>query len=415
MKVPINKLFIVALLLSLTQISIGSHEKPLDVYNKRRITISLHDILHEYANKKITSKDEDGGFLTAISLTAQCNTHVPVSFVAGSNGISDPTPINENSLFQIGSVTKSFITLVILQIAQKNKISIDDDTIIEKWFPEYPKWKHITLRQLMDMTSGIPGNENNLPDDIFKKFTAKEYFNKIEPTKILDLTYTLPLHFKPGAKFEYSNTNYVLLGQFIKKLTYHEPENEVILRIINRLRLHNTYFAIDRGNEILGVNKNQLVHGYAFYPKSSHPYSFIPYGADTLPFSLSYTNTAGAMVSTPQDINRYLHAIFDKDGLFHDYEKQLTMFVSKQTGQHMLAPTINNSQGFGLGIIGFYWNKQHPLIYLYNGTTDGFNFAWFFDPKTQTYLVFTINSRADLLSLDDALNLFSKVETTCAI
>ncbi len=76
------------------------------------------------------------------------------------------------------------------------------------------------------------------------------------------------------------------------------PEDEVTMRIINRLGLHNTYFAIDRENEILGVNKTQLVHGYAFYPKSSHPYSFIPYGADTLPFSLSYTNPAGAMVST---------------------------------------------------------------------------------------------------------------------
>ncbi|MES2204527.1 MAG: serine hydrolase domain-containing protein [Pseudomonadota bacterium] len=415
MKIPINKLFVAALLFSLTQTSVASHQQPLSVDNNHRIITSLHDILHEYARKKITSKDKDGGFLTAISLTAQCNTHAPVSFVAGSNGISDRTPINENSLFQIGSVTKSFVSIVVLQIAKENKISIDDETIIEKWFPEYPKWKHITLRQLMDMTSGIPGNENNLPDDIFKKFTAKEYFNKIEPTKILDLTYTLPLHFKPGAKFEYSNTNYVLLGQFIKKLTHHEPEDEVTMRIINRLGLHNTYFAIDRGNEILGVNKSQLVHGYAFYPKSSRPYSFIPYGADTLPFSLSYTNTAGAMVSTPEDINRYLHAIFDKHGIFYSYKRQLATFVSKQTGQHMLAPTIKNNQGFGLGIIGFYWNKQHPLIYLYNGTTDGFNFAWFVDPETQTYLVFTINSRADLLSLDDALNLFSKAIETCEI
>ena len=139
--------------------------------------------------------------------------------------------------FKLAALQNHLFLSVILQIAQENKISIDDNTIMMKWFPEYPKWGHITLRQLMNMTSGIPGNENNLPDDIFKKFTEKNILSKINPVEILDLTYQLPLHFKPGTEFEYSNTNYVLLGRFIKKITHNDPENEVTKRIINKLKL----------------------------------------------------------------------------------------------------------------------------------------------------------------------------------
>lgn len=209
-------------------ISFTSMGSPVQSRSDR--TIELNNRLREYANKILNEKDKDGGFITAISLTTQCANQAPVSIAKRVNGINDLTPINGNSIFQIGSITKSFIAIVILQIAQEHKISMDDNTVMTKWFPEYPKWSHITLRQLMNMTSGIPGNENNLPDDIFKKFTAKEYTSKIDPVKILDLTYQLPLHFKPGTRFEYSNTNYVLLGQFIKKVTHHDPDIEVTKR-----------------------------------------------------------------------------------------------------------------------------------------------------------------------------------------
>ena len=373
----------------------------------------LSEPLHEYAKKLLKEKDADGGYITAISLTAQCADDAPVSVAEGTIGIKDLTPIQENSIFQIGSVTKSFISIVILQIAEENNISIDDDTIMMKWFPEYPKWGNITLRELMNMTSGIPGNGNRLPDDIFKKFTAKEYLNMIDPVQILNLTYQLPLHFEPGTGFEYSNTNYTLLGRFIKKVTHNDPEKEVTDRIISKLSLRNTYFPIDLEEEIPNIDTGNLVHGYAFYSKNADSYPFMPYGADTLPYSLSYANTGGAMISTPQDINTYLHAVFAQDGAFNKYQKQLTTFVSRKTGAPISAPTIEDRQGFGLGILGYYWDAAHPIVYLFNGTMDGFKFAWLVDPKSQMYLTVAINSHADLVNLEDALRLFEKLESSC--
>ena len=137
----------------------------------------------------------------------------------------------------------------------------------------------------------------------------------------------------------------------------------------------------------------------------------MPYGADTLPFSLSSANTGGAMISTPHDINTFLHALFQNNGMFHKYLNELSTFVSRTTGAPLKAPTEKERQGFGLGLVGYYWDSSHPLIYLFDGTMNGFRFAWLVDPKSHVYLSFGINSRADLLSLEDALSLFEKVES----
>ena len=412
----LNKFIFILILIVISIFHEGYAEKNTNAesFENTATNPKLQIALDKVVNYALNKKDKDGGYITAISLLAQCGKSIPTVIVGGTNGINDSTPINENSIFQIGSITKSFISIVILQIAQENNINIDDNTVILKWFPEYPKWGHITLRQLMNMTSGIPGYGYRLDDDIFKKFTLNEYTSKIDPTKILDLTYKLPLHFKPGTRFEYSNTNYTLLGRFIKKVTHNDPEEEVTKRIINKLGLMNTYFPVDREDMIPHINKKQLVHGYAFQPKTSEPYPYMPYGADTLSFSLSDANTGGAMISTPHDINIYLHSIFNADGLFSKYKKQLTTFVSKQTGKPIMFPTKTDKAGFGLGIIGYYWNKSHPIIYAYNGATDGFNFALLVDPKSQVYLVFGINSRADILNnAEDVFSLFTQVEENC--
>lgn len=376
---------------------------------------TLHMTLHEYANKLLHEKDEDGGYITAISLTAQKGDSLPVSVVGGTNGIKDLSPIKDSSIFQIGSVTKAFVCIVVLQLAEENKICIDDNTVMMKWFPEYPKWGNITLRQLMNMTSGIPGNCNRLPDDIFKKFTANEFYNWIDPDKILNLTYQLPLHFEPGTSFEYSNTNYTLLGRFIKKVTHHDPEKKITDRVINKLGLHNTHFPVDLEEDVPNIDKSRLVHGYAFFSKNSDPYPFNTYGADTLPYSLSNANTGGAMISTPHDINMFLHAVFNNDGVFHRYQKQLITFVSKNTGKPMTAPTEKDRQGFGFGIVGYYWDAAHPIIYLFDGTTDGFKFAWIINPESQLYLAFAINSHADLMNLESVLSLFEKIENSVTL
>lgn len=63
-------------------------------------------------------------------------------------------PVTPNNLFDIGSITKSFTSLLLLQLQTENKLTLDDR--LGKWLPQYPNWKEVTLRQLLNMTSGIP-------------------------------------------------------------------------------------------------------------------------------------------------------------------------------------------------------------------------------------------------------------------
>lgn len=73
-------------------------------------------------------------------------------------------PITPNNLFDIGSITKSFTALILLQLQTEDKLTLDDP--LGKWLPQYPNWKNVTLRQLLNMTSGIP---NYSEDDEFSK------------------------------------------------------------------------------------------------------------------------------------------------------------------------------------------------------------------------------------------------------
>ncbi|MCX7123679.1 MAG: serine hydrolase, partial [Gammaproteobacteria bacterium] len=331
----------------------------------------------------------------------------PVAVYGGVNGIGSKIAINQNSLFQIGSITKSFITVVILQLAQEKHFSLDDPTLIAKYFPEYPKWGGITLRQLLNMTSGIPGNGTSKPTDIYMKFTLKEYASYISPTEILNLTYAYPLDFKPGTSWEYSNTNYTLLGQFIQRVTGQSPEAEVNARIIQKLSLKHTYFPVNTLQEIPGIPPDEIVHGYAFSTKSYDPYAFMPFGQDVTDFSLSEYNSAGAMVSTPSDLNTYLHALYNPGPLLNQAQiSQLTTLVSRVNGTPFNPnKNLGNPLGFGFGIVGYYWPEEHRMVYLYNGVTTGFTAYYVYDPKTQQYFNYAVNSLADK---DDAV-VFKKV------
>lgn len=368
--------------------------------------------IHNFANKTLAARDDSSGYITAISLTSQCGTKQPVDLAVGHRAIGDLTPINKNSLFQSGSITKSFISVVILQLSKERGFSIDSTEILDKYLPEYPKWRHITPRQLMNMTSGIPGNGNKLADDIFRQFTADEYHHYISPKRILDLTHSLPLHFKPGSSFEYSNSNYTVLGMLIERITQHSPEFEVKKRIIDKLSLSRTYFPSDTLQAMTEVNPEDIVHGYAFFSEEYDPYPFMIYGEDTTDYSLSESNSSGAIVSTTSDINRFIHALFTAGALLSKSQlNTLQSMVSRTTGQPLTPAPGTERMAYGLGIIGYYSQPLNHLIYVYNGETNGFNFAYLYDPNTQLSLTFAVNSIAKVVGMDDGLNLFYRLNS----
>jgi len=373
--------------------------------------------LESFAEQLLHKKAPAGGRATAISMAVQCKNNSPIYVNVGTHGFHDPTPIHKNSLFRIGSITKSFISVVILQLVQEKGLSLDDSTLIAKYFPEYPKWRHITLRQLLNMTSGIPANSTGLADDIFLQFSEQEYKNYMSPKKILGLEHELPLRFAPGTGFEYSNANTILLGQFIEKLTGQDIRHEVKQRIFKKLDLQHTYFPKDKIFMVPGIDQSAIVHGYSFYPQQGFKqYSFIPEGADSSRWTVSISNAAGAIVSTPADINTYIHALYNPGPLLNEAQiKDLTTLVSKISGSSLVLKKGVEELGYGMGIVGYYWPKIDHVIYLFNGSTEGYSFIYLYAPKNQLYLSYAVNVNpaSQVAGFDNSIELFSKLYSLC--
>jgi D-alanyl-D-alanine carboxypeptidase len=400
------RVFLPILLIS---ISTCSFSTPLATPGKQQ-----KGLLKAFAQSTLKATFQNEKAVSAISLVSQCKSFNPVIYYAGTYKIHGGKRINKDSLFETGSITKSFVSVVILQLASEYHLNLDSKNVIAKYFPEYPRWGNITLRQLMNMTSGIPGNGNKRDDDIYRHFSGYEYKHYISPNRILNLTYQYPLHFKPGTEYEYSNTNYVLLGQLIQRITGHSGVSEIKTRVFDKLHLKHTYFPTDKLTDIPGVDLAEIVHGYAFYSNDSDPYPFIKFGEDTSGFSYSEDSYAGAIVSTPSDINVYVHALYKPSALLTKAQlTEFTSLVSVLNGQPFSPVSIPNQIGYGLGIFGFYSTNEKGMIYFYQGQTDGFQFFYLYNPKTQQYLTFTINTSAPIITKESVMRLFDKFNKIC--
>src|SRR6185437_8097635 len=123
-------------------------------------------------------------------------------------------PVCQNTLFQMGSTSKSFAVAVILKLEPAGALSLDDT--IGRWLPEYPAWKDWSLRQLLNMTTRIPtSSETETPSHIWisepsRVLTAVELVQAAYPTGANELP-------PPEEPWFYSNTNYILAGMIAAK------------------------------------------------------------------------------------------------------------------------------------------------------------------------------------------------------
>ena len=375
--------------------------------------------IQQFANTYFESYANSEHF-TAVAITTQCgNAGTPITAFVGQMEINDHRQLDANSIFQIGSITKSFIAVILLQLEQEhhaNPFSLNDT--VRMWFKNadgtstYPEWQNVTIQQLLNMTSGIP---NYVDDpDFWQNFVLHPY-DKFSPQMILSYSTNKPIKFEPGTGWYYSDSGYFLLGMLIEKITgknygLDDPiQQEIKARITNQLNLHNTYYVPNLPEEV--VNQNQLMHGYA--ESSGGMPTGIPDGTDISLYSLSIANAAGAIISTTEDINRYIHALYTNGKLLNDEQLiQLKSLVSTNNGQPIIEPTAGN-MGFGLGIMSIFYNNK--IYYWYAGVSGGFVMAYFIDPGTFNSVVIAINSTGEspfngigVYAVNDIMNYLSE-------
>lgn len=127
----------------------------------------------------------------------------------GMANVELSVPVTDNSVFEIGSISKQFVSTAVMLLAQENKLELDDP--IENFLPEIPsEWLGVTVRQLLTHTSGIPDYEEIASYDI--------YGERLTPQKIIRIAHSRPMDFVPGQGWYYSNTGYFLLSMIVERV-----------------------------------------------------------------------------------------------------------------------------------------------------------------------------------------------------
>ena len=237
----------------------------------------IDELLKAYANQ---------GSFNGTALVAQ-KGKVLLEKGYGPRNISSNTFNDSNTIFPIASLTKQFTATVILQLQEKGKLSVQDK--LSKYFPDYPNGENISVENLLTNTSGI----HNFNDaDFMSKIGEKS----IPKDSLLDLFKNLPLDFKPGEKFGYSNSNYVLLGLIIEKVTgksYYQVLQENILKPLGMNQ---------SGFDFASLKSTKKAMGYLIWSKQTKR------PAPVIDSSVSYA--AGAMYSTVADLYKWDQALY---------------------------------------------------------------------------------------------------------
>lgn len=203
--------------------------------------------------------------------------------------------VPRNGRVRLGSNTKTFTAVVVLQLAGEGRIDLD--ATVEHYLPGIVRdGGRITVRQLLQQMSGLPDYDDVLftrTQDLIDK--AHSYY---EPRRLVDAAMTKPAEFPPGSKWEYSNTNYILAGLIVEHVTERPIGEEITKRVIEPLRLRDTYWP--------GVGEQRI--------RGTHPHGYVAVApgapwVDVTDMDPSLGWSAGQLVSTPSDLRTFMEAL----------------------------------------------------------------------------------------------------------
>lgn len=309
------------------------------------------------------------------------NHPYPFTFTSGATTYTGKKSVDSNTLFQAGSITKSFTAMIILTLEAEGKLNINDP--ITDYLPQYPRWRNVTIKQLLNHTSGIFNYTDTGTFNMIRKIRPQATFS---PDLIVRIASAHHAYFPPGHGWKYSNTNYVLAGMIIQKVT-GKPVVEVMNHYLHngtRLHLPNTYYVPD-------------IYSSHFISRMAHGYSSA--GKDVTLDSMSWANTAGAIVSTTQDLLTWWKGLFQGNVLPRKQLDEMMMLSCEHStpgcrgGQHLSRlETGSVGKGYGLGIIqSSFGSSRVGTVWWHNGSTKGYKALVMWYPKNNIYMALTTN------------------------
>jgi D-alanyl-D-alanine carboxypeptidase len=281
----------------------------------------------------------------------------------GFQNISPAEPMQLDDKFRIGSNTKTFVVTVLLQLVDEGKLNLDDPLSKFDVGVKVPDAEKITVRELCQMRSGL-FEAYNTPELDKLKITPQ---TKITPRELVGYAVKQPPLFAPGTKWNYCNTNYLLLGLIIEAVAHHPIELEIRNRLLVPLGLHNTSFPTSDPNMPL-----PFAHGYTLQKDGE-------WKDETVLLPPLLTWAAGVMISDMADMKIWVK----------DYVTGTTNGAATQKQRLDCLPIGKPGLSFGLGIgcsAGWYG---------YTGGIPGYNTGVYYFPGKDITIIALVNSQRE--------------------
>ncbi|MEJ8635308.1 serine hydrolase domain-containing protein [Streptomyces sp. MS2.AVA.5] len=294
-----------------------------------------------------------------------------------TEGVADKATgraMNTDDRFRIGSVTKTFTSVVVLQLVDEGRVDLD--TSVNTYLPGLLPDDRITVRHLLSHRSGL----HDYTDEMFARTVPgfEAVRNKVfSHRELVKLSLEKPLTVEPGTTHAYSNTNFVVAGMLIEKATGRTVQTEYRDRIIKPLKLTDTFY-VHPGTAVPGRH----VKGYLRPDEAGAPL------VDSTRQTASWAQSAGAMISSTHDLNTFVSALL-----------RGKLMSSARLAQMQEWVPVNSTQGYGLGL------RRRDLscgvsVYGHTGTVQGY-YTYSFTSKDGKR---TITSLANTSNTGDVLN-----------
>jgi D-alanyl-D-alanine carboxypeptidase len=240
----------------------------------------------------------DGGFPAALADVREADGDHR-GYAAGVADLATGEPAVPGEEVRIGSNTKTFTAVAVLQLVDEG--TVDLDASIETYLPGLVRGpvdgNDITVRQVLQHTSGVPSYTDTFTS-VQEVVDLRHTY--VQPMELVRMGLSLPAPFPPGEGWAYSNTNYVLAGLLVEKVTGRPLAEELGARIIDRLDLRETYFPAVGEQTLRGDHPR----GYHRVEDPAVP------PLDVTDQDPAFAWAAGAIVSTPAELNRFFTALF---------------------------------------------------------------------------------------------------------
>lgn len=302
---------------------------------------------------------------------------------SGSSGMADlknKVAMKNCNITRVGSTVKMFTAVTILQLVEEGKLDLDDKAALylsNETMADIENAHEATVHQLLEHSSGI---YNYIINPHFQTASLNDLVKEWKPNELLDYARGKKANFEPGTDVDYSNTNYVFLGEIIEQIEGKPFYKVFEERVFEPLNLTFTQFAAE--NPV----PKKIVRGYIDL------YSKLEVIESTYYSGWDYYTADGGLISNPYDLFIFLQSLIDKT---------IITEVSFQTMTDWKSPSYDDDIHYGSGI--FKMETKFGDAYIHSGDAIGYAATMLYLPKDNTYICWAVNGnygKIDALTQD---------------